>query len=469
MRKFYILLLSLSIAQLGWGQIEQVFDIRDGEDSSSPNNLFVFNSNIYFGADDAEGTNSPGGEDLGRELWKSDGTASGTSFVSDLNAGDASSSPSNFFELDGTLYFSANSGAGNVLFSTDGTTAGTTATGDSFVFNPTPLGGLIYFVDTTTGNSLNQFDGTTTGLVAGSGVESLLGGTLIAYQDKIFCYMDEATDEPTIGRELYAYDPATDGFTLIKDVTESNLDSGISNFTILGTELYFEALDGLWKTDGTTDGTIAVAAAQTANIGFVNNLFGWDGKLFFEGDDGTGDELWVYDPNLDTVTNLSAIGDLHDPSDYAIFGDFLYYSGKEAGNSDKFLFRTDGVNTVLLNNTVIGIDDIVVLDGFLYFEGEEAATGKELYKLDPTTLTVSQAALSNNAVSIYPNPATSILNVKSSLERHFSYSINDINGRQLQFGKTMNSQIQIDLASGLYILQLEDENNTKISKKFVVE
>ena len=478
MRKFYILLLSISIAQLGWGQIEQVFDINAGEGSSNPDNLFVFGSDIYFAADDSDGTNTPGGMDLGKELWKSDGTAAGTSFLIDLQTGSGNSSPFSFFTFNGVLYFNANLGAGNggaQLFSSDGTAENTVnANIGTSPSNPQEFNGLIYFINTSGGqgnnNRLNTFDGTAITEVADTGAgEETIFSAMIPFDGKIFCYMNYSIDDAINGNELYAYDVTTTTFSLIKDITGDAGDSSISNFTILGTELYFEALGGLWKTDGTTDGTIAVAAAQTANIGFVNNLFGWDGKLFFEGDDGTGGELWVYDPTLNTVTNLSAIGDNHDPSDYAIFGDFLYYSGKAAGNSDSFLHRTDGVNTVLLNSTVKGIDVIVAFDGFLYFEGEEEATGKELYRLDPTTLAVTPAIFKDNKISVYPNPATSIINVKSSSERHFSYSINDINGRQLQFGKTMNSQIQIDLASGLYILRLEDENNIKISKKFVVE
>ena len=62
--------------------------------------------------------------------------------------------------------------------------------------------------------------------------------------------MDYSTDEATIGRELYEYDPATDAFTLIKDITGDDSDSGISDFKLLGGEVYFEALGALWKTDG---------------------------------------------------------------------------------------------------------------------------------------------------------------------------------------------------------------------------
>ena len=47
---------------------------------------------------------------LGRELWKSDGTSSGTSLVLDINPGAASSHPSHLTFFDMFVYFSADDG-----------------------------------------------------------------------------------------------------------------------------------------------------------------------------------------------------------------------------------------------------------------------------------------------------------------------------------------------------------------------
>lgn len=473
MKKLYTLFLFAMILQIGTAQITQVLDINDGTGNSSPNNLFVFGSTIYFGADDSSGINSPGGVDLGRELWSTDGTTAGTSFISDLNSGDSNSSPGNFFEYNGTLYFSANSGGGNVLFTSDGTDAGTAATGDGFIFNPTLLDGLIYFVDTTTGNSLNEFNGTTTALVAGSGSENLVGAALVAFQDKIFCYMDEATDVATIGRELYAYDPATDAFSLIKDITGDDGNSGISNFTVLGTDLFFEATGALWKTDGTTGGTIAVTAAETAAIGGLNNLFAWNGKLYFEGDNGSDDQLWAYDPAADTVTNISNItggtgsnANNHDPSDFAALGSFLYYSGEIADDSSSYLFRTDGSTIERLDSNITDIDDIVVLNGILYFEGDDGTTGNELYEFDPATLSIERVAFSN--LTIYPNPSKNQIIVDGDFSNTVTYTISDINGRQILKGELINNTINHQLVSGTYVLQL-NTTDSSVTRKILVD
>ncbi|MEL6560242.1 MAG: Ig-like domain-containing protein [Bacteroidota bacterium] len=392
MRYYILLLIAVLTCSLTHAQVNAVKEINDsGTSSSSPANLFVYKGKVYFGADDSNGSNTEG-QDLGKELWVTDGTEAGTSLVADLRTGDASSSPSFFFEYNGIMYFSANAGSGNVLFSSDGTAAGTSATGGDFVFNPVEFGGLIYYVNTTDGNGLYQFDGTTQENVAdaGSGVEALVGAVFIPFGDKLLCYMDYSTDEATVGRELYEYDPSTDRFTLIKDITGDDSDAGISNFTILGSEVYFEALSGLWKTDGTEAGTIEISAVATASIGGVNNVYAWNDLLFFEGDDGTGDQLWKYDPVQDAVTNLSNISGTntnHDPSDYVPAGGFLYYRGEDAEDTDGHLWRTDGTAVEQLDNTIKDVDDMVLLGDQLLFEGDNGMTGNELFGYAiPTTL-----------------------------------------------------------------------------------
>ncbi len=66
---------------------------------------------------------------MGRELWKSDGTASGTVNVKDVPNGSLSSGARDLTNVNGTIFFVASSSLGNQgyeLFKTDGTVAGTT-------------------------------------------------------------------------------------------------------------------------------------------------------------------------------------------------------------------------------------------------------------------------------------------------------------------------------------------------------
>ncbi len=62
----------------------------------------------------------------GFELWRSNGTAAGTSLVKDITPGAVGSAPSGFVDVNGTLVFAAYSGAsGKELWKSDGSTAGT--------------------------------------------------------------------------------------------------------------------------------------------------------------------------------------------------------------------------------------------------------------------------------------------------------------------------------------------------------
>ena len=94
-----------------------VQDIRPDGPSSSPERLTDVGGTLFFRADD--GVN-------GQELWKSDGTASGTVMVKNIRSGGSSSAPEWLTDVDGTLYFSANDGVnGEELWKSDGTAPGT--------------------------------------------------------------------------------------------------------------------------------------------------------------------------------------------------------------------------------------------------------------------------------------------------------------------------------------------------------
>ncbi|MDP7312123.1 MAG: hypothetical protein QF831_01655, partial [Candidatus Thalassarchaeaceae archaeon] len=88
-----------------------VKDINSGPIGSYSAQLTAIGNTIYFQATD--GTN-------GYELWKSDGTTSGTVMVKDINSGSSSSIPSYLTTIGDTLYFQARDGIdGAELFMID--------------------------------------------------------------------------------------------------------------------------------------------------------------------------------------------------------------------------------------------------------------------------------------------------------------------------------------------------------------
>ncbi|MEG4066573.1 Ig-like domain-containing protein, partial [Microcoleus sp. Pol11C2] len=221
-----------------------------------------FNNTLYFSATDA--TN-------GRELWKSDGTASGTELVKDINPGASFSSPGSFINSNNTLYFSANNGTnGNELWKSDGTASGTVLVKDIY-----PGG--------SNSNPENFFN----------------------FDNTLYFSATDATN----GRELWKSDGTASGTVLVKDIYPGDTPSNPEDFFNFNNTLYFRAYDGstnareLWKSDGTASGTVLVKPGNTPSG--PSGIFNFNNTLYFRAYDATnGIELWSLVPA--TITNVSA-------------------------------------------------------------------------------------------------------------------------------------------------------------------
>src|SRR5262249_49612199 len=142
--------------------------------SSYPGNLTNVNGTLFFTADDGNGT----------ELWKSDGTAAGTTLVKDIFPRDLyvrrfgyypnSSNPGNLTDVDGGQLFPASAGAhATELWKSDGTDAGTVLVKginacSSYAAHPsnlTDVNGRLFFTatDGTHATELWKSDGTEAG------------------------------------------------------------------------------------------------------------------------------------------------------------------------------------------------------------------------------------------------------------------------------------------------------------------
>ncbi|MCX6208808.1 MAG: hypothetical protein NTZ59_04745 [Bacteroidetes bacterium] len=109
------LIYTICLLLTGWQLQAQIntLDIYPGEKGSQPDGYTSYKGYVYFSA------NNP---TYGRELWKTDGTAAGTSLVKDIYAGVLGSNPKDLFVANNILYFTANNGVlGNELWMTDGT------------------------------------------------------------------------------------------------------------------------------------------------------------------------------------------------------------------------------------------------------------------------------------------------------------------------------------------------------------
>ncbi len=223
-----------------------------GPPGSSPTQLTNVNGTLFYAADD--GTD-------GGELWKSDGTITGTLEVKDINISfpGASASPGNLTAVGNTLFFTANDGAHGIeLWRSDGTPAGTTllrdiyAGGfDSSASNLTNVNGTLYFTanDGVSGIELWKSDGTPAGTVQ---VKDIYAGafdaspTALANVDGTLLF---AANDGTNGIELWKSRGTAETTQLVQNIAAGAGDSHPAEFTAMSTAVFFRANDDTTGTE----------------------------------------------------------------------------------------------------------------------------------------------------------------------------------------------------------------------------
>jgi ELWxxDGT repeat protein len=341
-----------------------VKDILPGSESSFAENFVTFNGAAYFRATD--GVN-------GFELWRSDGTAAGTQMVTDLNAGSVNGFPSNLKPVNGKLYFSAFDTlptTGQQVYVSDGTAAGTHLVADlapgapagGFFGPPAPGGFVALDSDTVlfsatnpaTGQELYRSDGTTAGtsLVKDihpgptdsipTALTTLNGIAYFAADDSVV--IDPNTGFGTFDRELWRTDGTAAGTYRVKDINPGPGSSFAYGHTVFGNNIYFTAVDEtniqrLYRTDGSTAGTVPISSHFADGITVANN------KLFVTMDDGSsGLELYVSDGTPGGTSLLKDIkpgADSSSPFYMTAFNGKTYFSADDGANGIE-LWVTDG-------------------------------------------------------------------------------------------------------------------------------
>jgi len=289
-----------------------VKDINPGAPTSGVAVPTPFGADLLFFASDGS---------TGVELWKSDGTPPGTVLVKDIASGAASSFIVVFAARpvvsNGTMFFTADSGStGFELWKSDGTPTGTVLVKDisttvaSSISSLTDVGGTLYFAadDGVNGKELWKSDGTPSGTVLVRDIHpvaSSIPTNLTASGSLLYFTASDGAS----GKELWRSDGTLPGTVLVKDIRPGR-DGAFSTLfpspmTTNGEHLYFAANDGVtglepWRTDGTAAGTIPVADVRQGSkdsIPLLSGLTAADGNVYFAADDGqSGLELWATGP-----------------------------------------------------------------------------------------------------------------------------------------------------------------------------
>jgi ELWxxDGT repeat protein len=271
-------------------------------------------SNVLIAGDsilDPDGTLYFAGEQrssTGVELYKSDGTAAGTTLVRDIFF-TGSSQPANFRQAGGTVYFTVGNGAS--LYKTNGTSAGTVLVKELHPgtgAHPAPalaaVGGRLYFVIEPAAGAaqLWRTDGSAAGTVMVTTIGAALPGgrEMLAIGDTL--YFPAAASDGSTGIELWKSDGTAAGTRAVADLLPGAEGSRPANLRAMGGRVYFSAADGhggsaLWASDGTAAGTVKVWEMPADQPHDLSRVWGErNGRLYFTADDGRhGRELWSTD------------------------------------------------------------------------------------------------------------------------------------------------------------------------------
>ena len=458
------------------------------------------NGTLYFTADDAIN---------GVELWKSNGTSAGTILVKDIFPGTGSSAPSELTNVNGTLFFSVNTGGpnGTELWKSDGTSAGTVNVSSSCYqpFNLTNVNGILYFgaYNITSGVELWKSDGTGPGTILvkdifpGTGGSTFLGTYYLTnINDTV--YFSAYNSSGANDFELWKSDGTNAGTVLVKDINPGTTGSYPSNLTNVNGTLYFLADDGsygeeLWKSDGTAAGTIMVKDIYAGSFGSFNtavaDLTNVNGTLYFSASDGiNGYEPWKSDGQ---AAGTVMVKDISPGSGNSMSGLFPFYTAVNStlyfnayGTNGNELWKSDGTaaGTVLVRDIYPGNNssypsNLINMNGMLYFTADDGINGTELWKNDSSTVGISAVPAFANKIILYPNPNNGrfIIRVQSinDLAENVKIEICNLIGEQV-YSTTFKKQqpsSEIDLSKfpkGIYFVKMAAGGET-LTEKIVIQ
>ncbi|HQM32007.1 MAG TPA: hypothetical protein PKX85_05620 [Candidatus Hydrogenedentes bacterium] len=283
-------------------------DIMPGLEGSNPRNFFSTGERVFFEADDG---------DHGLELWVTDGSLEGTYLVKDILPGKGSSDPHYFAQCGDAVYFAATDGASGIeLWRSNGTGAGTWRVSE---LAPVSGSGAVW--------------------------------SIMSFKDKVFF----CSDSQAFGEEVFYTAGAPGGATVLMDVVPGPGSSGPDNLTVFGDDLFFTCNDGkhgeeLWMSAGQAGRPVLVAdiyapPAEKALSSSPRHLTPFQGGLLFCARDiGHGAELWRTDGTSDgtvLVNDIVAGPADSGPSAFAVLGDRAFFSAAEP-STGRELWVTDG-------------------------------------------------------------------------------------------------------------------------------
>ncbi|NCR64007.1 MAG: hyalin [Microcystis aeruginosa LG11-05] len=259
-------------------------------------------------------------------------------------------------------------------------------------------------------------------------------GFVTALGNTLFFWANDGVN----GYGLWKSDGTTAGTVLVADISFG--DSFPGNLTAVGNTLFFQAYDGvnggeLWKSDGTAAGTVLVKDIRPGlSTSYPGNLTAVGNTLFFTADDGVnGTELWKSDGTAagtvlvkDIRPGYSGFG----PRYLTVVGNTLFFWANDGVNGYG-LWKSDGTTagTVLVADISFGDSFpgyLTVVGSTLFFSAYDGVNGTELWQSDGTAAgTVLVGDIRPGSYGSYPFSLTAVGNTL------FFQAYDGVNGQEL--------------------------------------
>ena len=212
-----------------------------------------------------------------------------------------------------------------------------------------------------------------------------------------------AANNGTSGVELWKSDGTSNGTVLVKDIYTGATGSNPTYIVTMGLYVYFAATNGtsgveLWRSDGTNAGTTLVKDIYVGATGSSPQYLAvMNGALYFAANNGTsGVELWKSDgtdAGTVIVKDIYVGGTNSSPDFLYAVGNTLYF-GANNGTGGKELWKSNGTDagTVMVKdvnptgNSYPGFPstNMCAMNGILYFSATNGTNGYELWRSNGT-------------------------------------------------------------------------------------
>ncbi|MGB1294767.1 MAG: hypothetical protein ACPG6V_04745, partial [Flavobacteriales bacterium] len=322
---------TLAKAQISLYNFDEIIVNPDGD--AHVDYFIEYNNEIFFEAEDQYEVN---------QLWKTDGTSSGTIKLTDFNY-------MQFMKLHTHQIYQ-----GKLYFIGDNNGSGSGDNPEIWVTEGTPASTELYYTDTN-GGEFNDF-----------------------YIFKNHIYFD-------FNHYLGVYDIINDSFD-----TYPHLYSPEGTFYEFQDKLYLTAN---YNFTGERllhiENTIADTTFIDPNIMVHSRFHEYNSQIYLIGTEGSFTGLMTYDPSTESFTQIN---ESITYTSLQNFNNELFFTGTNTTNGGE-LWKTNGTTSVMVKDIEPGNDDStplslgespIIINNELYFSAQTSANGREIWKTDGT-------------------------------------------------------------------------------------